>query len=84
MEVLALDHACYELKLIKLCCEVLAFNTLVIKLHKKFGFKAQDILCDYCKRNESLINVYRLTMLSEDWADNREKIMSKLIPYYKD
>ncbi|WP_288365283.1 UDP-4-amino-4,6-dideoxy-N-acetyl-beta-L-altrosamine N-acetyltransferase [uncultured Marinobacter sp.] len=79
MELLALNHAFDELKLHKLCCEVLAFNTPVIKLHEKFGFKVEGILRDQYKRGDQYVDIYRLGMMAEEWADQRPKMQEKLI-----
>lgn len=78
MEILALDCAFNELSLHKLCCEVLAFNTPVIKLHQKFGFKVEGILRDQYRREDAFIDIYRLGMLASEWADGRNAMISKL------
>ena len=41
METLALDYAFNELKINRLECEVLEFNSKVISFHKKFGFQEE-------------------------------------------
>ncbi len=78
MEVLALDFAFGEMGLHKLCCEVLAFNAPVIKLHEKFGFKIEGILRDQYKRDGKFIDIYRLGLMASDWADIRNDMVSKL------
>jgi len=83
MEILALDYAFNELGLHKLCCEVLAFNTPVIKLHEKFGFKVEGILRDQYRREDTFIDIYRLGMLASEWADARNEMISKLSRIYK-
>lgn len=79
MEVLALEYAFGKIGLHKLCCEVLAFNTAVIKLHEKFGFKVEGILRDQYKRDDLLIDIYRLGLLAREWVDIREGMISKLM-----
>lgn len=78
MELLALDYAFYELKLHKLCCEVLAFNTPVIKLHKKFGFKIEGILRHQRRRDGKFLDVYRLGLLVGEWEGERDGMIFKL------
>lgn len=78
MEVLALEYAFNEIGLHKLCCEVLAFNAPVIKLHEKFGFKVEGILRDQYKRDGLFIDIYRLGLLAGEWADIRDHMVSKL------
>ena len=78
MEVLALNYAFDQLALHKLCCEVLAFNNPVIKLHEKFGFKIEGILRDQYKRDGEFIDIYRLGLLSGEWAEKRDEMIAKL------
>ncbi|SFM81877.1 UDP-4-amino-4,6-dideoxy-N-acetyl-beta-L-altrosamine N-acetyltransferase [Marinobacter pelagius] len=78
MEVLALDYAFGELGLHKLSCEVLAFNTSVIRLHEKFGFQVEGVLRDQHKRGDEFIDVYRLGLLCREWADARDEMIAKL------
>ena len=78
MEFLALNYAFYELNVHKLCCEVLAFNTPVIKLHEKFGFKVEGILREQYQRKGKFIDVYRLGMLSNEWKAARGKMEETL------
>lgn len=78
MEILALDYAFDELGLYKLCCEVLAFNTPVIKLHEKFGFKVEGILRDQYRREGAFIDIYRLGILASEWAEVRNAMISIL------
>lgn len=79
MEILALDYAFHELGFHKICCEVLAFNTTVIKLHKKFGFKIEGILREQYYRSGSFIDIYRLGLLASEWARERDGILSKVL-----
>lgn len=78
MEYLALEHAFGGIQLHKLCCEVLAFNTPVIRLHEKFGFKVEGILREQHKTNCAFVDVYRLGVLASEWALRREEMLSKL------
>lgn len=79
MEYLALEHAFKDIRLHKLCCEVLAFNTPVIKLHEKFGFKVEGILREQHKMDDAFVDIYRLGMLAIEWALNRELMLNKLL-----
>lgn len=78
MEFLILEHAFNELKLEKLYCEVLAFNTPVIKLHHKFGFITEGVFRKQYNLNGTLIDVYRLGILASEWQELRETIQEKL------
>ena len=78
MEMLALDYAFGELALHKLSCEVLAFNTSVIKMHEKFGFRIEGVLRDQHFRGASFVDIYCLGILHSEWAEKRNEIISKL------
>lgn len=78
MELLALDYAFNELSLHKLYCEVLAFNTAVIKLHEKFGFKIEGVLRDHYHRQGEFMDIYRLGLLANEWMETRDTMISKL------
>jgi len=79
MEFLALEHAFDNLMLYKLYCEVLAYNTPVIKLHQKFGFQIEGIFRKHHKVDEGYTDIYRLGIFSSDWKKNREMMLSKLV-----
>lgn len=78
MEALALDYAFCDLNLHKLYCEVLAFNTPVIKLHEKFGFKTEGVFRDHYKRDNEFIDIYRLGLMCDEWARVRDEMINKL------
>lgn len=79
MEFLALEFAFKELGLHKLHCEVLAFNSPVIKLHQKFGFSIEGKLREHHKINEDFIDIYQLGLLRTEWAEKRADMLDKLI-----
>ena len=79
MEFLALDYAFLNLKLNKLCCEVLSYNQTVIKLHKKFGFNVEGVLRKQHKINNEFIDVYVLGILAAEWHVKRKDMLNKLI-----
>lgn len=79
MEFLAIDYAFNDLSLHKLHCEVLAFNTQVIKLHQKFGFSIEGKLREHHKVDEDFIDIYQLSLLAPEWAEKRADMLDKLI-----
>lgn len=79
MEYLALEHAFSVIRLHKLCCEVLAFNTPVIRLHEKFGFKVEGILREQHKMDDTFVDIHRLGMLASEWTAKRDQMLSKLL-----
>ena len=78
MEFLALDYAFEQLKLHRLYCEVLCFNSSVIKLHEKFGFKVEGILREHHRVNDKYVDVSQLGILSREWSSQRQQMLKKL------
>jgi RimJ/RimL family protein N-acetyltransferase len=78
MEFLALDYAFNEIALHKLCCEVLAFNSSVIKLHQKFGFKTEAILREQFQTTSGFVDIYRFGILASEWREHRQKMLEKI------
>tara|TARA_R110002020_G_scaffold20990_12_gene70999 strand:- start:1868 stop:2416 length:549 start_codon:yes stop_codon:yes gene_type:complete len=78
MEFLALDYAFKKLELHKLYCEVLEYNSPVIKLHGKFGFKQEGIFKQQFRCDEKYLNVYRLGILCSEWELSRDIMESKI------
>ena len=71
METLALDYAFNELKINRLECEVLEFNSKVISFHKKFGFQEEGRKKQgYCRDGE-YFDIVQLSILQSDY--NRGK-----------
>jgi UDP-4-amino-4,6-dideoxy-N-acetyl-beta-L-altrosamine N-acetyltransferase len=79
MEFLMLEHAFGAFQLHKLYCEVLAFNTPVINLHQKFGFKIEGVFREQHKLNGDFIDTYRLGILATEWREQRQAMHKKLI-----
>jgi UDP-4-amino-4,6-dideoxy-N-acetyl-beta-L-altrosamine N-acetyltransferase len=78
MEYLALNHAFDQLGLHKLQCEVLAFNEPVIKLHKKFGFKVEGVFREQHRVDERFVDIFRLGLLANEWAEHHDPMLTKL------
>lgn len=78
MEYLVLEYFFYEVKFHKLYCEVLAFNTPVINLHKKFGFKLEGVKREEKIFNEEYIDVYNFGILDKEWGQIRSNMYQRL------
>ena len=74
LEFLALEHAFGARQLRKLCCEVLAFNTRVVKLHQRFGFRQEGLLAAHRLKNGKFEDVVLLAMFDADWPPARERL----------
>lgn len=79
MEFLALEYAFCDLNLNKLNCEVLAFNTPVIKMHQKFGFKVEGILRQQYRNQQEYLDIYQLGILADEWKQLRNEMLEKLV-----
>lgn len=76
MELLALDEAFGPQAIGKLCCEVLAFNAAVVRLHKRFGFLEEGRLVRHARKSGALEDVVLLARFGESWPDDRPALMS--------
>lgn len=55
------------LEMNKLNCEVFAFNTPVIQMHEKFGFRREAYYRDHIIKHGETYDVVGLSMLRRDW-----------------
>lgn len=78
MEYLTLEYVFGVLKLQKLYCEVLAFNTPVIKLHQKFGFAVEGVLRKHHLVEGAYVDIHRLGLLQAEWDNMRLDMLNKL------
>ncbi len=78
LEYLALEHAFGTRGLRKLCCEVLAFNSRVVKLHQRFGFKQEGLLAGHVFKNGKFEDVVVLALFDADWPPARERLRDTL------
>ena len=78
MEFLAIEHAFEEMNIRKLCCEIFAFNSNVIKLHKKFGFIEDGHFAKHVLKNDEYKDVISMALFNERWSENKAK-MKKLL-----
>ena len=78
MEFLMLDHAFDAMQLHKLYCYVLAYNTPVIKLHQKFGFKIEGVFRDQHMLGDNFVDIVKLGILAAEWQELRQTMFEKL------
>jgi len=60
-----------DLALEKLCCEVLATNAAVVKMHQRYGFQVDGTLRQHVVKSGERVDVVTLSLLREDWASGR-------------
>jgi len=78
MEYLALQHAFEVLGLRKLSCEVLSFNTAVVKMHHKFGFEEEGRFRKHYKAADEWADVHRLALFADEWRKRAPEMFEKL------
>jgi len=74
----ALRYVFEELKLNKLCCEVLGFNAAVQKMHGRFGFTHEGTLRQHRIKNGEFHDVEVFGMLRDEWEQNRNELEADL------
>lgn len=78
LEFVMLEHTFKVVGLHKLHCEVLAFNTAVIKMHQKFGFKEEGIFREQHRVGEQYVDIHRLGILASEWMALNDKMLAHL------
>lgn len=71
VERFVLRHAFEELGLDKLCCEVLATNEGVVKMHERYGFRVDGVLRKHVRKREDRVDVVTMSLLREEWIAGR-------------
>lgn len=78
VEYSILKYVFQELKLNKLCAEVLDFNESVLNMHKSFGFKEEGILREHIKKDGKFYNVVSIAILCSEWELIKPSIEKRL------
>ena len=77
VEFLALAYAFDEMAIRKLCCEVLAFNRGVIRMHKKFGFCEEGIASKHVLKCGAFQDVVLLALFRDDWLVRKQSLYER-------
>ena len=72
VEFKLLDYVFNELKMNKLIGEVLSFNTSVISMHEKFGFRREGYLREHIMKDGVFHDVVCIGLLRSEWEYLRE------------
>ena len=78
VEYSILNYVFNDLKLNKLCCEVLGFNEKVVKMHNSFGFLEEGLFREHIIKGGKIFDVVRLAVLRKEWEENKLKIENRL------
>lgn len=70
-ERFVMRHVFEELGLDVLCCEVLATNEGVVRMHQRYGFQVDGVLRRHVIKAGERVDVVALSLLRDDWAASR-------------
>lgn len=62
----------------KLCCEVIASNEPVIRMHESFGFVREGYFHEHVIKGSGPVDVVALAMLRGQWENHREAVEKRL------
>lgn len=79
MGILSMDYAFNEMRLQKVCCEVLSFNERALNLYKKLGFNEDGMLRSHINIKNEMENIFVLSIFARDWDTKRQAIIRNLI-----
>jgi len=74
MGILGLEYAFIQLKIRKLCSEVLEFNDASIRFHGKFGFVKEGRLIQHVLKNGTYQDVILFALFQSYWLINRHNL----------
>ena len=69
IELNILNYVFKNLGFNKLCCEVLSFNDIVIKIHQKYGSKIEGNFRKHIYKDGKFHNIVCMGILKEEWED---------------
>ena len=69
------EYIFYNLKLNKLCFEILSFNKIPIKLHKKFGSEVEGVLKQHIYKNGTFYDVVCMGITKDKWNNIRKQFV---------
>ena len=80
MDTLALDYCFFKLGLHKLGCKIVALNTPVVSLHRKFGFVEESFFKEPRLIGSEFVDVDRLAIASCRWKTLKSDFISPIDP----
>lgn len=70
-ERFVMRHVFEDLGLDKLCCEVLATNEGVVKMHQRYGFQVDGVLRRHVMKAGARVDVVTMSLLRDEWMGSR-------------
>ena len=77
VELEILHYVFEKLEFNKLCCEVLATNRGVVRMHQRFGFQQEGLFRRHIRKGEGFVDVVCMAILKEDWERQRAKLETR-------
>lgn len=74
----SLEYIFKDLKIRKVCAEVIESNLKSRNFHEKLGFKLDGILRMHIKRDKHFENIYVYSLFSEEWKEKSQDIKIEL------
>jgi len=74
----SLDFIFKELKIRKLCAEVIETNKISCNFHEKLGFKLDGTLRKHIKRTDRYEDIYIYSLFLEEWEESGNIIKAEL------
>ncbi|EON70441.1 UDP-4-amino-4,6-dideoxy-N-acetyl-beta-L-altrosamine N-acetyltransferase [Lysinibacillus sphaericus] len=79
----SLEYIFEDLKMRKICAQVIESNQISRKFHEKLGFKLDGILRKHIKRDKHYEDVYVYSLFIEEWQEISGKIKVELEGRFK-
>ena len=78
MGILTLDFIFQELKIRKLCSEIIGFNAKSISYHKKLGFTEEGALRADILKDNKYVDVILMALFKEKWEKQKSQLYNGL------
>ena len=73
IELNILQYIFEDLGLNKLCCEILSFNEIVVKIHEKYGSKIEGNFRQHIYKQGKFHDIICMGILKEEWSELKKK-----------
>ena len=73
IELNVLDYVFENLEFNKLCCEVLSFNDIVVKIHQKYGSKIEADFRQHIYKEGKFHDMVYMGILKEEWTELKKQ-----------
>lgn len=84
IELNVLKYVFEVLELNKLCGEVLAFNKIVVEIHKKYGSKVEGYFREHIIKDGKLHDVFCISILKKEWQLIKKNFDFDIIKIYNE